>query len=89
VGGDGFQPRVDPTDANIVYGQYQHGELFRYDRKSGERVEIQPQPEPGEPGSHWNWDSPAFHQSVLAHAALLRVAAALSQPTIVAIRGSR
>ena len=58
VGGDGFQPRVDPTDPNVVYGQYQHGELYRFDRKSGERVEIQPQPEPGEPGSHWNWDSP-------------------------------
>ena len=58
VGGDGFQPRVDPTDPNIVYGQYQHGELYRFDRKSGERMEIQPQPEPGEPGSRWNWDSP-------------------------------
>jgi photosystem II stability/assembly factor-like uncharacterized protein len=58
VGGDGFQPRVDPTDPNVAYGQYQHGELFRFDRKSGERVDIQPQPEPGEPGSHWNWDSP-------------------------------
>ena len=58
VGGDGFQPRVDPTDPNIAYGQYQHGELFRFDRRSGERVDIQPQPEPGEPGSHWNWDSP-------------------------------
>ncbi len=58
LGGDGFQPRVDPTDPNIVYGSYQHGELYRYDRKSGERTEIQPQPEPGEPGSHWNWDSP-------------------------------
>jgi photosystem II stability/assembly factor-like uncharacterized protein len=58
VGGDGFQPRVDPTDPNVVYGQYQHGELYRFDRKSGERIDIQPQPEPGEPGSHWNWDSP-------------------------------
>ena len=58
LGGDGFQPRVDPNDPNIVYGSYQHGELYRYDRKSGERVEIQPQPEPGEPGSKWNWDSP-------------------------------
>ena len=58
VGGDGFQPRVDPTDPNIVYGQYQHGELYRFDRRSGERMEIQPQPEPGEPGSRWNWDSP-------------------------------
>lgn len=58
VGGDGFQPRVDPTNPDIVYGQYQHGELYRFDRRSGERVEIQPQPEPGEPGSRWNWDSP-------------------------------
>jgi len=58
VGGDGFQPRVDPADPNTVYGQYQHGELFRVNRKTGERVDIQPQPEPGEPGSHWNWDSP-------------------------------
>lgn len=58
VGGDGFQPRVDPTDPNVVYGQYQHGELSRFDRKTGERTEIQPQPEPGEPGSRWNWDSP-------------------------------
>ena len=58
LGGDGFQARVDPTDPNIVYGSYQHGELYRYDRKSGERVEIQPQSEPGEPASHWNWDSP-------------------------------
>ena len=58
LGGDGFQPRVDPTDANVAYGSYQHGELYRFDRKSGERQEIQPQPEPGEPGSHWNWDTP-------------------------------
>ena len=58
LGGDGFQPRVDPTDPNIVYGSYQHGELYRFDRRSGERTEIQPQPEPGEPGSRWNWDSP-------------------------------
>ena len=34
VGGDGFQPRVDPTDPNIVYGQYQHGELFRLDGRA-------------------------------------------------------
>jgi photosystem II stability/assembly factor-like uncharacterized protein len=58
VGGDGFQARVDPTDPNVAYGESQHGELSRFDRKSGERVDIQPQPEPGEPGSHWNWDTP-------------------------------
>lgn len=58
TGGDGFQPRVDPTDPNIAYGQSQHGELVRFDRRTGNTVGIQPQPEPGEPGSHWNWDSP-------------------------------
>jgi photosystem II stability/assembly factor-like uncharacterized protein len=60
VGGDGFSVAVDPTDPNIVYSEAQHGELVRYDRKSGERVGIQPQPEPGEPGPRWNWDSPLF-----------------------------
>ena len=32
--------------------------LVRFDRRSGEQIDIQPQPEPGEPGSRWNWDSP-------------------------------
>ncbi|NOT07906.1 MAG: glycosyl hydrolase, partial [Gemmatimonadales bacterium] len=58
VGGDGFQPRIDPTNPDLIYGQSQHGELARYDRKTGERVPIQPQPEPGEPASRWHWDAP-------------------------------
>jgi len=58
VGGDGFQCAVDPTDANIVYGESQHGGLVRFDRKTGEQVDIQPQSNPGEPGLRWNWDSP-------------------------------
>jgi photosystem II stability/assembly factor-like uncharacterized protein len=58
VFGDGFQTRVDPEDPNIVYSEYQHGGLVRYDKRSGERVDIQPQPEPGEDGSRWNWDAP-------------------------------
>ncbi len=58
LGGDGFQSRVDPTDPNIVYSQYQYGGLARYDRASGERVFIRPQTAPGEPASRWNWDSP-------------------------------
>ena len=56
-GGDGFDPVVDPENPDIVYSQAQYGELVRFDRKSGERVDIQPQPEPGEPPSRWNWDS--------------------------------
>jgi len=58
LGGDGFQPRVDPTDPNIVYGQYQHAGLVRFDRRTGNSVDIQPQPEPNEPALRWNWDSP-------------------------------
>jgi len=56
--GDGFQPQVDPEDPNIVYAEAQHGALIRLDRKTGERIDIQPQPEGNEDGSRWNWDSP-------------------------------
>jgi photosystem II stability/assembly factor-like uncharacterized protein len=58
TGGDGFQPRVDPSDPNIVYSESQHAGLVRFDRRNGEQVDIQPQPEPGEPGIRWNWDAP-------------------------------
>jgi len=58
TGGDGFQTVVDPRDPNIVYSQAQHGALVRYDRRTGETIDIQPQPGPGEPGLRWNWDSP-------------------------------
>jgi photosystem II stability/assembly factor-like uncharacterized protein len=58
VGGDGFQPRVDPKNPDIVYAEWQNGGLVRYDRKNGETVDIQPQPELGEAASRWNWDSP-------------------------------
>ena len=58
VGGDGYQAIADPEDPNIVYAQSQYGELVRYDRKSGQRVGIQPQPQPGEDPSRWNWDTP-------------------------------
>jgi photosystem II stability/assembly factor-like uncharacterized protein len=57
-GGDGFHCKVDPTDPNIVYGEFQYGGLCRYDRRTGQRVQIQPQPGPSEPPLRWNWDSP-------------------------------
>lgn len=58
LGGDGFHARIDPVDPNIVYSTLQNGVLVRYDRKSGERVLIQPQEAPGEAPLRWNWDSP-------------------------------
>jgi hypothetical protein len=57
LGGDGFEPQVDPSDPNIVYCQYQHGGLARFDRQSGERLDIQPQPARDDPPQRWNWSS--------------------------------
>lgn len=58
TGGDGFTSKIDPEDPNTVYAESQHAGVVRYDRKSGEQVDIQPQPAPGESGSRWNWDTP-------------------------------
>lgn len=58
VGGDGFETQVDPEDPNIVYSQWQYGGLVRYDRRSGENVDIKPQPKPGDPPTVFNWDAP-------------------------------
>jgi len=57
-GGDGFHTRVDPKDPNTVYATRQNGGLVRFDRRTGERVGIQPQPAKGDPPMRWNWDSP-------------------------------
>ncbi len=57
-GGDGFHCKVDPTDPNTVYGEYQYGGLCRYDRVSGNRLDIRPLDRTGEPPLRWNWDSP-------------------------------
>jgi photosystem II stability/assembly factor-like uncharacterized protein len=56
--GDGHQPAVDPTNPDIVYCEWQRGNLCRYDRRTGEITYIQPQPAKGEPWDRFNWDSP-------------------------------
>ena len=58
LGGDGYEPQIDPTDANVIYAQYQYGGLARYDRSTGERVYIAPQPPSGSAQYKWNWNSP-------------------------------
>ncbi|MBL4706137.1 MAG: glycosyl hydrolase [Flavobacteriales bacterium] len=57
-GGDGFESQIDPTDPNIVYAQAQYGWLVRFDKKSGEKIGIQPMPAKGEAPFRWNWDAP-------------------------------
>ncbi len=56
--GDGHQPAIDPTDPNIIYSEWQEGNLTRFDRESGEMIYIQPQPEADEEWDRFNWDSP-------------------------------
>ncbi|MFC1564474.1 glycosyl hydrolase [candidate division KSB1 bacterium] len=56
-GGDGFWQAVDPENPDIVYSEYQYGGLTRYDRKSGEGIDIVPQPPSGE-SYRWNWNAP-------------------------------
>ena len=56
--GDGFKAQIDPNDANIVYAQYQYGGLVRFDRVTGERLAITPQPGADENNYKWNWNAP-------------------------------
>ncbi len=58
TGGDGFVSRIDPVDPNIVYSESQYGGLVRFDKKSGQQIDIQPQIGKDEPPLRWNWDSP-------------------------------
>ena len=57
-GGDGFYTRADPKDPNTIYASMQNGGLVRFDRRTGERVAIQPQPGKDDPPMRWNWDAP-------------------------------
>ncbi len=58
LGGDGFWQASEPDNPDIVYSAYQYGNIYRYDRKSGERIKIKPSPKEGELTFRWNWDAP-------------------------------
>ena len=58
VGGDGFWQAIDPENPNIVYSEWQYGNCVRYDKSSGERISIKPQPRKGEDTYKWNWNAP-------------------------------
>jgi photosystem II stability/assembly factor-like uncharacterized protein len=61
--GDGFESQVDPQDPDIIYAQSQYGGLGRYDRKSGETVDIKPIEGANDPALRWNWDAPLLISS--------------------------
>jgi photosystem II stability/assembly factor-like uncharacterized protein len=58
VGGDGFESQADYEDPNIVYAESQYGGLARFDRRTGEKVNIRPIEAPDEAPYRWNWDAP-------------------------------
>ena len=55
---DGHQPATEPGNPDIMYAEWQQGNLMRIDRTTGEQVYIKPQPEKGDPTERFNWDSP-------------------------------
>ncbi len=56
--GDGHQSAADPDNPNIIYAEWQQGNLARFDRATGEQVYIRPQAGEGEPAERFNWDAP-------------------------------
>ena len=60
LGGDGHQSATEPGNPDIMYAQWQQGNLVRHDRTTGENVYIKPHAAPGEPYERWNWDAPIW-----------------------------
>ena len=55
---DGHQSMADPSNPNIIYANWQEGNLSRYDRATGEAIYVRPQPGADEPDERYNWDAP-------------------------------
>ncbi len=59
-GGDGYHAAFDPTDPNVVYAEWQGGQLGRIHLDTGIRKYIKPSPKEGQPRFRFNWNSPFF-----------------------------
>ncbi|MEX0299929.1 MAG: glycosyl hydrolase [Kordiimonas sp.] len=58
MGGDGHQPATEPGNPDIMYAQWQRGNLYRFDTKLRQPTYIKPQGKPGDPAERFNWDAP-------------------------------
>lgn len=58
TGGDGFWAFPDPLDEDLVYSEFQGGNVFRTSRKTGEQKDIKPSPIAGDPKYRFNWNTP-------------------------------
>jgi photosystem II stability/assembly factor-like uncharacterized protein len=56
--GDGFFVKPDPSDHNIIYGNYQMNGLTRVDQRIGRGRGIRPEASLNEPVYRFNWNSP-------------------------------
>jgi photosystem II stability/assembly factor-like uncharacterized protein len=56
--GDGFWAFVDATDPDLVYVEYQGGNLMRQRKSTGELKDIKPLEKEGEPKYRFNWNTP-------------------------------
>ncbi|TKG92450.1 glycosyl hydrolase [Puteibacter caeruleilacunae] len=57
-GGDGFWAAIDPVDDNIVYSEYQYGNMFRFNKLTRESTKIKPIEKADELAYKWNWNAP-------------------------------
>lgn len=57
-GGDGFWVQADPNDNNIIYAEYQGGNVQRINKTTLKSFTIKPQQAPGEDKLRWNWNTP-------------------------------
>ncbi|MEO1574226.1 MAG: hypothetical protein AAFU65_04620, partial [Pseudomonadota bacterium] len=56
--GDGFWVFPDLEDDNVLFAEYQGGQLKRVNRSTQEIKRIQPAPEPGQDKLRFNWNTP-------------------------------
>ncbi|MEP6617248.1 MAG: hypothetical protein ABJA57_11740 [Ginsengibacter sp.] len=57
-GGDGFWVQVDGVNPDIIYGEYQGGEIQHVDLKQGISFGVKPQPSIAEEKLRFNWNTP-------------------------------
>jgi photosystem II stability/assembly factor-like uncharacterized protein len=56
--GDGMYNQVDPTNSRWVYNSFQTGGQRRFDQKTGQATNVQPQRPEGAPALRYNWITP-------------------------------
>jgi len=57
-GGDGFCVFAHPENTNIIYSEWQQGNLRRFNLAYNESKDIKPAPKTGEPEYRFNWNAP-------------------------------